>query len=177
MKNKYIILFCILLLEFCNKKTDTPHTPSEYWGETSSVKNGMDWTGHPYAVVNINHGNGWNIFFDSLDEFNIRKESFVIYKVPFVSGTYPVGNTPIQINDSLVGAGFYYVDDDVLFGTYKILESDSSSFVTVESYDTLSKEIKGRFDLTFIVDIKPFVDAPDTIRLRNGVFHTKVVKF
>lgn len=102
-------------------------------------------------------------------------EIFSIVKIPFIPGTYQVYNTLIQTNDSIAGALFGYIDYDEFKGNYTILESDSSSFVTLESYDTITKEIKGRFDLTFIKDIKPYPEASDTIRFRDGYFHTKII--
>ena len=112
---------------------------------------------------------------DQLNGAGIRIESIEIHKIPFSSGTYPIVNTIPQDDDGLVGAGFWHVDQDVIYSSYKILESDSSSFVTLTSYDTISQEIRGHFDLTFIKDqANPEFDFPDTIRFRNGAFHTKV---
>jgi hypothetical protein len=63
----------------------------------------------------------------------------------------------------------------VLTGDYGIIEADSSSFVMIDSYDTVSREIKGWFDLLFTAIHKPSSDAPDTIRITKGVFHGKVL--
>ena len=83
-------------------------------------------------------------------------------------------NTDSQVNDSLVGASFSYWEADLALGYYTVLESDSSSFVTLTSYDPVTKELRGTFDITFIVAHRPYAGAPDTLRVRNGVFHTRV---
>jgi hypothetical protein len=67
------------------------------------------------------------------------------------------------------------LDHDVIYGQYRILESDSSSFVTLISFDSITGEVRGTFDLTFLVEHRPFPGAPDTLRLRNGQFYTRLV--
>jgi hypothetical protein len=176
MKTLCFFAAVIALLVSCSKEPQNTQPEGPWWGEATAEKNGMLWKAKPYAFVNINHGNGLNVLIDSLDRDNLKREELAFYKVPFTPGTYPVVNTPPQVNDSLVGANFYYVEVDILYGVYKILEADSSSFITLTSYDTVSKEVKGTFDVTFIKEIKPYPSAPDTIRLRNGKFHTKVIK-
>ena len=177
MKISYSIVLFILCFAFCKKDPGLPDISSPYWGEAFSEKNGNTWIASPYAKININLKNGViNLSIDSVDQYGILREKCSIYKVPPIPGKYPVANTFISTKDSLVGANFFYSEADVLYGVYNILDSDSSSFVTVISYDTLSKEIRGSFDLTFIVGRQPYMGAPDTIRLRKGSFHTKVIK-
>lgn len=176
MKICYRIILGASLVISCNKSEKLPIEPSPYWGEISADKNGEPWMASPYAIININL-NRYDIIdlaFHFYDQYGIRRESCSLYKVPLVKGTYPVVNTPISKKDSLVGGNFFYTEDDVLYGSYDILESDSSSFVSLLSYDSIMKEVKGKFDLTFIVINKPYPDAPDTIRLRNGTFHTRI---
>jgi hypothetical protein len=68
-------------------------------------------------------------------------------------------------------------DADQPLGGYHILESDSSTnVVSLTAYDTLSKEIKGTFNLSFIVSGRPYPSYPDTIRLKNGQFSGKIIK-
>ncbi|MBK8923611.1 MAG: hypothetical protein IPM81_19315 [Saprospirales bacterium] len=87
-----------------------------------------------------------------------------------------MNNTFIQTDDGLVGSHYFFNDDDFLLGYYDVLEADSSSFMTILSYDTVTREVKGTFEATYIVKQRPYPGAPDTIRLRNGVFHTKVLQ-
>jgi len=178
MKIYYLIILSALLIISCKKGEKIPIEPSPYWGEISAKKDGITWTASPYAILNINlnTGNHIDMSFDSITQGGILRESCGLYKVPLIKGTYPVVNTLISKKDSLVGGNFFYTEADILYGSYDILESDSSSFVTLLSYDSITKEVKGEFDLTFIVKYKPYKEAPDTIRLRNGTFHTRIFK-
>lgn len=179
MKSLHLLIACpalLLTLFSCQKKSEPPIDDSPYWGFATALKNGQPWHAEPYAFVNINHGNGLNVGITVLDNHGLRREKIELSKVPFAPATSPVINTPPQIDDDKVGAVFLYLDEDVILGYYEILEADSSSFVTLISYDTLSKEVRGTFDLTFIAVHKPTPDAPDTLRLRDGVFHTRVIK-
>jgi len=91
-------------------------------------------------------------------------------------GTYPVLDNPPQLRDSVERAKYYYLDQDVLYGVYKVLESDTTNAITISSYDSVSREIKGTFNVTFVPEHLPYPGAPDTIRFRNGQFHTKIIK-
>lgn len=176
MKTLCKLLLLLFFITSCKKepKISPPNDP--HWGEAMAGKNGILWTATPYAAANRNVGYGLDILIDSLDEYHLLRERLSFYKVPIIPGTYLVSNTLPQTNDSLVGSALFYVDVDILYGVYDILEADSSSFITLISYDTVTKEIKGTFDVTFIASIKPYPGAPDTLRLRNGTFHTKVIK-
>ena len=178
VKIYYLSLFIGLLFLSCEKeKIQTVAEPSPYWGNIIALQNGRLWIADLFAVKNNIHGNGLEIISNKFNGGNIRKESLDFTKIPFTLGTYPVVNTDARDDDGLVGAGFWHVDHDVIYSSYKILESDSSSFITLTSYDTISQEIRGHFDLTFIKDqANPEFDFPDTIRFRNGVFHTKILE-
>ncbi|MBX2889997.1 MAG: hypothetical protein KF734_03655 [Saprospiraceae bacterium] len=170
-------LACFLILFFSCKKEPLPSEPQgPWWGDAAASKDNIIWEARPYAVVSKNFPDRVSILIDSLDRNNFLRERLSFYRVPPIKGTYPVLDAPPGVEDSLVRSKFFYVDVDILYGVYKILEADSSSFITVTSYDTVSKELKGTFDVTFITEIKPYAGAPDTIRLRNGSFHTKVIK-
>lgn len=176
MKTLCISTMLLILLASCEKEPQPPQQEGPWWGEAAAEKNGIQWEGSPYAVVSKNFPDRLTIFLDSLDKNSLRREQLSFYRVPLIGGTYPVLDAPPQVEDSLVRSTLYYVEVDVLYGVYKILEADSSSFITITSYDSVSKEVKGTFDVTFITEIKPYASAPDTIRMRNGTFHTKVIK-
>lgn len=166
----------LILLASCGKEPKEPQQIGPHWGEVTTEKNENLWKATAYAAVNNKLADRLDILIDSLDENNFNRERLSFYKVPSVPGTYTVFNSSSQVNDSLVGSRFFYVEVDILYGVYKILEADSSSFITLTSYDPVSREVKGTFDVTFIKEIKPYPNAPDTIRLRNGKFHTKVIE-
>ncbi len=174
MKYTLFSLIGIALLISCKKDPAPVKEPSKFWGEASATVNGEAWAAQPTAFVNLIYGNNWSIVTALFDQSGILRESLELTKVPFTPGTYPIVNSDPQINDSLVGADFTYWEDDLALGLYTVLESDSSSFVTVDSYDSTTRELRGKFDITFIVAHRPYPGALDTLRVRNGVFHTKV---
>lgn len=176
---KLIYYLCFLgFLTFiaCKKEKIIQPSATPYWGEMSVNKNGVAWAALPVASLNLSAGYGLNIFFDSIDQFNVLQEEVGIYKVPYNPGTYPITYTAIGKNDSLIGAQFLYAQHDLVLGYYDVLTSDTTNYVTLLSYDSVSRELKGTFGITFIATHKPFANAPDTIRLRDGAFHTKVAK-
>ena len=174
MKHFLFLMLWATIFFSCKKDPVPVVEPSPYWGESSATINGKAWAAWPSAWVNLIHKNNWFIVIDSFDRFNILRQGLTLKKVPFTPGIYPVVNAAPQLNDSLVGADFTYWEADLALGYYTVLESDSSSFVTLESYDPTTKELRGTFDLTFIVSHRPYTGAPDTLRVRNGRFHTKV---
>ncbi len=173
MKIQTLMLACLLCLAACYR-TPPPEDNSPYWGTTEAIKNGTPWVGEPFSFVNINHGKGLEIIIDSVYTSGFRKESLSFSKVPFQPGKSPLVNTFPQTDDGLAGAHYFILEDDIILGNYTVLESDSSSFITLTSYDSTSKELKGIFDITFIVDHRPNASYPDTIRFRNGRFHTRL---
>ncbi|MDX1913760.1 MAG: hypothetical protein SFV22_19850 [Saprospiraceae bacterium] len=168
--------FCSLLLSSCDKTYPLP-TIEElgYWGSASAIRNNMSWTGAPISVAidNDYQGKGFQISIDSLDKYGIPQESLTFSKVPFQPGKSYLFDTYQQTDDGLVGAHYFILDDDVLIGSYKVVE-DSTSFITLTSYDSTSRELKGIFEATFVVEHRPDPTYPDTIRFRNGHFHTRL---
>jgi hypothetical protein len=175
MKELIFIVIVLTIIASCNKKEPIIDN-SPYWGEMSVSKNISNWVGKPYAVNTINGINGLSIIIDSVDIFNILRESISFTKIPLMLGKYQIFDIVPQANDSIPGAIYGIWEDDILTGIYKVLESDSSSFVALTSFDSLSKEVKGTFDLTFISVRKPHPSYPDTVRFRDGVFHTKLIR-
>ena len=169
-----IIAFQLIYLTACDKTQLPTKEELGYWGTITATKNNMAWVGAPISLININHGKGFEIVGDSLDKYGTRREALGFTKVPSQTGTYPLVNTIPQTDDGLVGASYFILDDDVTLGNYKVLVSDSSSFITLISFDSISKELKGTFDITLIVDHRPYASYPDTIRFRNGQFHTRL---
>lgn len=175
MKPKYLLLLPVLAILACKKDPPTPEKPPVTWGTVSAEKNGVAWVASPTASLHTKFPNLLNIGFLIFDPFGFQTEDCGIVKVPAVPGTYALHETSIQENDSLVGANFFYVDYDLILGYYNVLEADSSSFITISSYDPKTGEVKGSFDILFSVAQRPFPAAPDTLRLRKGVFHTKIL--
>lgn len=177
MKRSHILLIIIFLISgSCRKTADEPLDPSPYWGFASASKNGLPWLGKGWALPNRNITKPLlDIFVDSLNKYEMALEGCSFVKVPSEPGTYPLVNTDINVDDGLVGASYAFMDYDVIMAYYLVAESDSSSFLTVTSYDSLSGEVRGSFEATFAVYGRHDKSYPDTIRLRNGQFHTRII--
>jgi len=67
------------------------------------------------------------------------------------------------------------VGGDVSGKSYKVLHS-ADNYFTLDSYDENTKDMKGTFNVTFVVtsygDEKDF---PDTLRLTEGRFQTRLL--
>lgn len=170
----YLTLFT-LLLSACEK--DPPwNDPDPHWGTVTALKEGKFWKATGFAEHLTAIPNTLYMQLDSLSGGGNIVEKCAISKLPLKVGTYPIAKTAININDNKVGANFYFKNDDELLGYYETPDVDSSGFITLLSYDSVTQEIRGTFELTFIANHKPFGIGPDTLRLRNGSFHTKIIK-
>lgn len=174
---KPFLLFFVLLCIFSCKKTpdivDVPLAP-EFWGEASAEINGRLWTAHPACFIDRIDKKSIEVHLDSFNH-GYLKEVLIMGFIPAHTGSYQVFKFDINSTMLYSHLGFWKDDEDL--GLYSILESDSSSNqVTLESYDTLSQEIKGSFNLTYIVEERPYSYSPDIIRFRNGKFHGRLVE-
>lgn len=70
-------------------------------------------------------------------------------------------------------------DGDVGCDMYDIYQPDSlQNHITITSFNPQTNEIRGTFQATYLIDptrIKCRPTAPDTIRIRNGEFYTKIL--
>ncbi len=122
-----------------------------------------------------------DIVMDSLLPDRRIVESLGLHQIPMKPGTYFVQDydqtLPIAERDQIFFGGFGIRDHDVIYAIYRVLESDSSSnWVTVISVDnTPGGEVMGTFDLTFVASWKAYSYFPDTVRFRDGWFHTRFI--
>lgn len=177
MKPIYFTLFILFVCIACSDD-DMPiiEEPLPYWGEITGLKNGKTWSASPYATINTTSeiGNWLHIVVLLFDESGIIREAVDFVKIPLEPNIYRVF-ADIHEDDGKVGALYSIYEADLPLADYLPLEPDSTNFITLEEYDETSGEVKGTFDITFVVDWKSsLVDEPDTIRFTNGVFHTRV---
>ena len=67
MKNIYYLI-CIVFIVFSCKKEEITEVPKPdfYWGQGEALMNDNPWLVDAVAALNINHGNGFELFMDSL---------------------------------------------------------------------------------------------------------------
>ncbi|MGG7666324.1 hypothetical protein [Dyadobacter sp. BHUBP1] len=64
-------------------------------------------------------------------------------------------------------------------GTSSIPSTSEDNYIQINSYNAKTQEIKGSFQLTLAnARISRSSDVlPDTLRLRNGRFHTRIIEY
>jgi hypothetical protein len=186
--NVYFILFFVLLLS-CRKEKIA--LPSYYWGNANAEKNGKDWASEQknwtLTVYGILESRGarmkkdsFALLIDNFNENNAMRERIGVSGIPIRIGTYKVFNSTEAVNydrDTLTMASFTLSeqDGDVQSGYYNVLET-AQNIISVDVLDTISNEVRGKFNVTFINKYPKSGLAPDTIRFKNGVYYTKIHK-
>jgi hypothetical protein len=173
---KQLLCFTFLVFLFaCKKEPAKPALPEGYYGTASAERNGKPWTAHPSCWIDLVDHTNLVVELDSLNEDFYTEESLIIDGIPPFLGTYRVYK--FKIGEDHLNANLSMWDEDQPLGYYELIESDSNTnLVSLTSYDTLSKEIKGTFNLSFIVSERPYSSYPDTIRFKNGKFSGKIIK-
>jgi hypothetical protein len=175
MKNILFFSLFVLLIA-CKKEITKPALPEDYYGTASAERNGKPWSAHPTCWIDVIGQSNLVVQLDSFWQDFYFKEQVSIYGIPPILGTYKVYKLSTQTVDKLYSVLSMW-DADQPLGGYTILESDSSTnLVTLTKYDTLTKEIKGTFNLTFVVSGRPYPSYPDTIKMKNGQFFGKLIK-
>ncbi|MBX2890231.1 MAG: hypothetical protein KF734_04840 [Saprospiraceae bacterium] len=165
-------LVITLTLFSCDKEEG-----SLYWGETSALKNGSNWSGKIKAPKSNFAESKIEIIVHAFDEQGIWLETLGFYKVPTEIGIYKLTLTSNQPpDDSLVGALYANGYDDELYDFYKIADNDSTSYLEITDYNENTTEIKGKFNMILWrrKDLPGALNAPDSIVFSNGVFHTRI---
>lgn len=184
---KYSIIFLFLLFNSC--KRDEPILVKS-WGNMS-VEFNQDrgyFRNQIFAII----GTSCNDPLILIDMARTDKtnypyptDNFIFYNLPARKGVYrfktyskqPECRDVPYITE--VSAIYSREEGDVTIQSYKILDSPKeNNYLQIDDYNKDTKEIKGRFQVVFIVDSPRKLRGnydPDTIRLTNGVFHTKIL--
>ena len=172
----YILIFMTLFSCF-GKKEEEPPLPENHWGEASAQVNGAFWEAYPICRTDIFDKKSLSIKLDSFINGNYLVESLNLIYVPPVTGVYKahklVTATSAQQKPYSVLTMWDY---DLPLGQYDLMAGDTTNWVSLDSYDTITKEISGRFELTFVVTKRPYANYPDTIRFRNGTYHGRLYR-
>jgi hypothetical protein len=110
----------------------------------------------------------------------IKKEGISFFKIKVSS------NSPQPIHKAISGLNLLVsnyntvtADGDVVCDYYYVFEPDSlQNHITITSFNSVTKEVRGVFQATYLIDplrTKCNPSAPDTIRIRNGEFYTKIL--
>jgi hypothetical protein len=189
MKTKYNFFFICVFLLLQNCKRDEPILVQS-WGNMSvefnqdkgyfrnqifaSISTPCD---DPLILINMARTDKTN--------YPYPTDNFIFYYLPTRKGVYRLTNYKKQpeckdvpnITDAI--ALYSREEGDATIQIYKILDSPKeNNYLQIDEYNKDTKEIKGRFQVVFVVDSPRKLRGnydPDTIRLTNGIFHTKIL--
>lgn len=163
-------LFSLMALISCKKEP-----ASIYWGTNSSSKNGSEWSGKIRANKNPFSDTKVDISITRFDDEDIPLDNIVFFKIPLAKSAYHLSNILNQAPDgNQVGAYYFNGYDDELYDTYVIAADDSTSYIELTDYDSNKGEVRGRFQVKFVIDSKGSLNAPDSVVFSDGVFHTRI---
>lgn len=179
---KFVYLLCPLALACQREKAE----PS---GSVAGLLNKTDWAtpGWSFELYSSRSaGIGGELCHFPTNDIMIQKrnpegftrEDFFIAKIPLRIGEFKLEQIrPCRESDA-IGAQFHLVgaDGDVLRQVYLVLESENNRFF-VDGYDEKGGRMRGRFQITFVVNPKMSSKIPpDTIRFTNGTFDVPITK-
>lgn len=168
-----LFLVCIFLSN-CEKSTNPyPDFPEGRWGTATAKLNGNEWKATCKSFIDEENPGHWSL------SFSVHKNNY------YYLGSLTFFNISAQTDSSDVtkyifeekgGVRGYYslFDADTPLGDYHILNDAEPNYFMVDSYDSVSREIKGRFEVTFLVNHAPDANAPDTVRFTEGKFHARL---
>ena len=181
------ILGTIIFFNACKK--DMIPLPSYYWGNVSTDKNGQNWANEPkgwtltlYGVVDTRGArikkDTFALLIDRFNESNSHREGIGILGIPIKIGQYNILSTKglidnKQVDSTMASFSLSSEDGDVQIGYYNVLET-APNIISVDELDTIKNEVRGKFNITFINEYPKAGSPPDTIRFKNGVYHTKI---
>ncbi len=193
MKKKHFLYFILFFLFSCKKESNT--LVSKYWwGEVTGVTlNGSSWpsqkdwnikiAGRKFdTTANCNFRAG-SVLIATYQGNDLWRETIGIGAIPLKVGKFiftnndPINNLP---GTCLLGATLFLstADGDADVGDY-VSTTGIESSVTISSYDTITSEVRGSFDITFVKKYRSsdyYTNYTDTVRFNNGQFHTRWIK-
>jgi hypothetical protein len=189
MKN-IVFIYVFLLFFSCKKKDVAPSATTPIYGQMSSFyangklmpREGFDL--NVWATDNKKKGcqsPRFNLITYHHAKNDSLRERINISGIPYdKTGKILVKYTDYGTNpcDSITTARFYMngSDGDVLIADYAILKQ-SNSYLTIDSYNASTKEIKGTYNLVFIADGTSEQTRkiyPDTIRFTDAKFTARI---
>jgi hypothetical protein len=180
MKYSTTLLCALFIVLFACKKKEEPLPALDpiYMGEATGLKNGKPW--QSYSRLFLSYGNNpkYALEFDSLyyNSYLLETLSFSNFSLqPDTCRLFRSNSENLKNRGDSVLTALSYLEHDVTIGSYQLCESANNQLI-IESYDTVTQQMKGRFELTFIVAERPYPSEPDTVRYTNGRFDARLYK-
>jgi hypothetical protein len=176
MKHIYYLSFFLLLVSACDKDKFHPDYSN---GKAEAFKNGENWMGQGYAL--ISQQDKYAFLFSVYNQYGELRQELYFHNIPREIGTYPLYKVQSQNLDSISSARFFTLssDGDVIEDHYYVKADSLASSIFIESIDTNSGWVNGKFNAVFYIDPdRPKFNPanPDTIRFTNGTFSAKLLE-
>lgn len=185
----FFFMRCLMLIGvmslfiFAKCKKEKIDSTSNYFGYAKAEANG--------GLINYNKVKGTksSTNSDSIGLSFQRWEGLILKEVISFGPLIKTLNQQQRIRKSIFGSniltsnyGTLRDDGDVLCDYYNIYEADSlQNYIIITAYNPQTNEIKGTFRATYLIDFlrvatigKCRLSTPDTIRIKNGEFYTKI---
>jgi len=160
---KLILLILVLAIFSCRKET----IPTNML--VTANFNQKNWEAKSFASVLSNERIGFSF---KIYQSGILKESLGISFLPMNVGTY---DSTFFLTDSLFRTGYATLgaDGDAILDYYILDKSVGTNFFSIDKLNSTTKELEGRFDLTFLIGTngsKFDPNAPDVIHFTDGSY-------
>lgn len=177
--NRYILIYMAAIIFIGCKKDPNKDL---YYGTAYATFNGKAWSaGKVRCASNIPCYKGKLGFdFSVYNRQGFRRETMVFEKIPIAKGNYSINqlnyNDPL-CKDTVAIASYSTLQDDgdVALDFYNVIPSLNNYFA-IDDYNERTKELRGSFSVTFKIFSRQDPNSPDTIRVTNGSFYTKILE-
>ncbi|MCF2489597.1 hypothetical protein [Dyadobacter sp. CY347] len=191
MKSFKSLTFFILMIGSNACEIYTPYRNAGMsWGYFEANMSGTEWSKlYDNAYQSVYAGISENtdslcsrktayMFSNSFDSNGYKQQVLFFDQIPLSQGKYLLTS---EENESCIDNGKVRarldseIYDDQPGDTFKILPK-SESYLQINSLNMATGEIFGEFNFTMVVcGVKDDSNLPDTLRLTNGKFHTKIL--
>ena len=170
-----------------------PRLPN--WGYLTAEMNGEDWSKTYKNAYQVTHGivsyadEPQGVFYGLItilhNEAGARRQELIFQNIPFFPKTGRhklVSCNPYvgcESSDKPIVALFELLSDGDVSGDLFYTADSEDNYIQIDSYNEKTNEIKGSFQITLANARTPRSSnaLPDTLRFRNGRFHTRIIRY
>jgi hypothetical protein len=174
------LLFAILVVFLFSCSKGSNEASGNYFGYGKATINGAQWDSKARGFLLDGKPDSVVLVFENM-QGDVTKDDISFYKVSTQLIRQKVGKMDFSNLSKRLAARYAVMRPDgiIVCTLYNVLEQDSLlNNITITSYDSATKEIKGTFEVSFLMDTTLNKScnpgALDTVRVRNGEFHTKI---
>ena len=184
MRSTNLLVIALLAFLSCTTPVATTITPIpgaysvNYWGDISATRQGVPLQNPRIAAISRTPCNqhAFDVTITEFDDDGDKLSSLTLFNIPKKATTstrFKVDYQSLYCGSDTIGCTFTATSDQLPWGTYKPLAGKDTQLV-IQSFDTISGEIKGTFSVMMLPDRRQDASAPDILQIKNGKFLTKL---